>query len=53
MRKFKELMRLKFEAGLTHRQIARSLGMGAGTVSRYIHHLQGGGAALAAARGAQ
>ena len=40
MRKFKELMRLKFEAGLTHRQIARSLGMGAGTVSRYIHHLQ-------------
>ena len=40
MRKFKELMRLKFEAGLTHRQIARSLGMGAGTVSRYVHHLQ-------------
>ena len=31
MRKFKELMRLKFEAGLT---------MGAGTVSRYVHHLQ-------------
>lgn len=40
MRKFKELMRLKFEAKLTHRQIARSLGMGAGTVSRYVHQLQ-------------
>ncbi len=43
MRKFRELMRLKFEAKLTHRQIARSLGMGAGTVSRYVHQLQTGG----------
>jgi hypothetical protein len=36
MRKFNELMRLKFEARLTHRQIARSLGIGAGTVSRWL-----------------
>lgn len=27
MRKLKELMRLKFEARLTHRQVARSLGI--------------------------
>jgi len=43
MRRFKELMRLKFEAKLTHRQIARGLGLGAGTVSRYVHLLQAAG----------
>ena len=43
MRKFKELMRLKFEAKLTHRQIARSLGLGAGTVSRYVRQIQAAG----------
>jgi len=31
MRKFKELMRLKFESRLTHRQIARSLSISPGT----------------------
>ena len=36
MRKFKELMRLKFEAKLSHRQIGRSLSMSPGTVSRYV-----------------
>ncbi len=36
MRKFKELMRLKFEAKLTHRQIGRSLGLSAGTVSTHV-----------------
>lgn len=35
MRKLKELMRLKCEARLTHRQIARSLGISPGTVSTY------------------
>ena len=35
MRKLKELMRLKFEACLTHRQIGRSLGLSPGTVSTY------------------
>jgi len=39
MIKFHELMRLKFEAKLTHRQIARSLGIGPGTVSRYVHQI--------------
>jgi len=43
MRKFRELMRLKFEAKLSHRQIARSLRIGAGTVSRYVHQLQAAG----------
>jgi len=43
MRKLKELMRLKFEAKLTHRQIARSLGIGPGTVSRYVHQLEAAG----------
>jgi len=45
MRKFKELMRLKFQAQLTHRQIARSLGIGAGTVSRYVRDLEAAGLA--------
>ena len=35
MRKLKELMHLKFEARLTHRQIGRSLRLSPGTVSRY------------------
>jgi transposase len=43
MRKFRELMRLKYQAKLTHRQIARSLGIGAGTVSRYVRDLQAAG----------
>ena len=34
MRKLKELMRLKFEARLTHRQIGRSLGLSPGTKVR-------------------
>ena len=37
MRKLKELMRLKFEARLTHRQVGRSLGISPGTVSSYVH----------------
>ncbi len=36
MRKLKEIMRLKFEAGLYHRQIAGSINISAGTISRYI-----------------
>ena len=43
MRKFKESMRVKIQGQLTHRQIARSLGIGAGTVSRYVRELQGAG----------
>lgn len=34
MRHIKDILRLKLEAKLSHRQIARSLGIGVGTVSR-------------------
>jgi transposase len=43
MPKFKELMRLKFEAKLPHRAIARALGVGPGTVSRYAHLMEAAG----------
>jgi Sigma-70, region 4 len=36
MRKTKEVLRLKFELGLGQRQIARSCGMGVGTVHNYL-----------------
>ena len=36
MRKPKELLRLRFELGLGQRQIARSCGMGLGTVHQYL-----------------
>ena len=36
MRKIKEVLRLRFELGLGQRQIARSCGMGLGTVHEYL-----------------
>jgi transposase len=36
MRKTKEVLRLRFELGLGQRQIARSCGMGLGTVHQYL-----------------
>lgn len=36
MRKIKEILRLKFEAKLTNRQIGRSLNLSPGTVCRYL-----------------
>lgn len=36
MRQLKELLRLKYAAGLTHRQIARSLNLSTGVVSKYV-----------------
>jgi DNA-binding transcriptional regulator LsrR (DeoR family) len=36
MRKTKEVLRLRFELGLGQRQIARSCGMGLGTVHNYL-----------------
>ncbi len=36
MRKTKEVLRLRFELGLGQRQIARSCGMGLGTVHDYL-----------------
>jgi DNA transposition AAA+ family ATPase len=35
MRKLKELLRLKLECGLKHRQIQRSIGVSVGAVSKY------------------
>ncbi len=43
MRKLKELMRLKFEARLSHRQIGRSLSISPGTVSDYVRKVQAQG----------
>lgn len=36
MRPFREIMRLKYEAGLGHRAIARACSVGVGTVSEYV-----------------
>ena len=43
MRKIKEVLRLKYEAKLSQRQIARSLKMGLGTVSMYIKRAETAG----------
>jgi len=37
MRRLKELLRLKYAAGLSHRQIATSLNISTGVVSKYVH----------------
>ena len=36
MRKIREILRLKYEQGLSHREIAQACAIGAGTVSRYL-----------------
>ncbi|MFQ5506838.1 MAG: IS21 family transposase [Planctomycetota bacterium] len=36
MRQIRNVLRLKFERGLSHREIARALGIGVGTVSEYV-----------------
>ena len=38
MRKIEEILRLKYELGLTHREIARSCAVSASTVSEYVTH---------------
>jgi hypothetical protein len=43
MRKIEEILRLKYEAGLTHREIARSCVVSASTVSEYITHARAAG----------
>ena len=40
MRKLREILRLKFEGGLGHRAIARSCGIGVGTVSSYVRRAE-------------
>jgi transposase len=37
MRKLKDLLRLKYEAGLSQRQIARALRLSLGVVNKYLH----------------
>jgi DNA-directed RNA polymerase specialized sigma24 family protein len=36
MRKAREILRQKWELGLSHRKVARSLGVGVGTVSEMV-----------------
>ncbi len=43
MRKLTEILRLRFEAHLSHRAIARSVGIGLGTVSLYLKRFQASG----------
>jgi len=41
MRKLKEILRLKYGAGLSHRQIGRSLAISPSVVSRYANRALG------------
>ena len=43
MRKIEEILRLKFEVGLTHREIAQSCGISTSTVSEYSTHATAAG----------
>ena len=43
MRKIEEILRLKFEIGLTHRAIAKSCGVSTSTVSEYVTHAKAAG----------
>ena len=43
MRKLKEVLRLRFELGLGHRQIARSCSIGRGTIYEYLKRAQAAG----------
>lgn len=43
MRKIEEILRLKYESGLTHRAIARACSVSAGTVSEYVTHAKAAG----------
>jgi transposase len=43
MRQFRQILRLKHEAGLSNRAIARACGVGVGTVSNYVRRAQEAG----------
>jgi len=43
MRKINEVLRLKWQCGLSHRQIATSCNIGVGTVSDYVHRARKAG----------
>ena len=52
MRKIRELLRLKYELGRSHREIAASLGVANSTVSDYVRRARAAGFSLAVAGGA-
>ena len=43
MRRLRELLRLKYEAGLSHRAVARACAMGLGTVTTYLQRAAAAG----------
>ena len=43
MKQLRNILRLRHELGLTHRQIVRSTGIGLGTVSEYLARAKGAG----------
>ena len=45
MRRLRELLRLKYEAGLSHRAIAQACAVGVGTVSEYLARARAAGVA--------
>ena len=52
MRKIKDVLRLKLDAGLSHRQIAAALGISKGVVTKYIGLAAAAGVDWAAVQGA-
>lgn len=43
MRQFREILRLKLEVGLAHREIARACSVGLGTITEYLHRAEAAG----------
>lgn len=43
MRKLREILKLKYETGLPHREIAKACAIGVGTVSEYVHRAREAG----------
>jgi transposase len=51
MRKIREVMRLKYDRGLSHRQISAAVGISRGSVNDYIHRAERGGLTWEEAQG--
>jgi transposase len=51
MRKIREVMRLKYDRGLSHRQISAAVGISRGSVNDYIHRAERGGLMWEVAQG--
>ena len=50
IRRLRDVLRLKYEAGLPHRAIAQACTVGLGTVSSYLAPRHGGGTDVAVTR---